>query len=76
MVENAVAVPIEAVNVGRDGSFVYIVENGVMAVRNVETGISSMELVEIKSGLTGDEQIVLNNSMGLQEGAQVTPVEG
>lgn len=35
-----------------------------------------MELVEIKSGLTGDEQIVLNNSMGLQEGAQVTPVEG
>ena len=76
VVENAVAVPIEAVNVGRDGSFVYIVENGVMAVRNVETGISSMELVEIKSGLTGDEQIVLNNSMGLQEGAQVTPVEG
>ncbi|MDE7320924.1 MAG: efflux RND transporter periplasmic adaptor subunit [Lachnospiraceae bacterium] len=76
VVENAVAVPIEAVNVGRDGSFVYIVENGVMAVRNVETGISSMELVEIKSGLTGDEQIVLNNSMGLEEGAQVTPVEG
>ena len=76
VVENAVAVPIEAVNVGRDGSFVYIVEDGVMAVRNVETGISSMELVEIKSGLTGDEQIVLNNSMGLQEGAQVTPVEG
>lgn len=74
--ENAVAVPIEAVNVGRDGSFVYIVENGVMAVRNVETGLSSMELVEIKSGLSGEEQIVLNNSMGLEEGAQVTPVEG
>lgn len=74
--ENAVAVPIEAVNVGRDGSFVYIVENGVMAIRNVETGISSMELVEIKSGLTGEEQIVLNNNMGLEEGAQVTPVEG
>ena len=74
--ENAVAVPIEAVNVGRDGSFVYIVENGVMAVRNVETGIASMELIEIKSGLTGEEQIVLNNNMGLEEGAQVTPVEG
>ncbi len=74
--ENAVAVPIEAVNVGRDESFVYIVENGVMAVRNVETGIASMELIEIKSGLTGEEQIVLNNNMGLEEGAQVTPVEG
>ena len=76
VVENAVAVPIEAVNVGRDGSFVYIVENGVMTVRNVETGISSMELVEIKSRLTVDGQIGLNNSMGLQEGDQVTQVEG
>lgn len=74
--EDAVAVPIEAVNVGRDGSFVYIVENGVLAVRNVETGIASMDLVEIKSGLDGTEQIVLNNSTGLPEGMQVTPVEG
>lgn len=74
--ENVVAVPIESVNVGRDGSFVYIVENGVLAVRNVETGISSMELVEIKSGLDGTEQIVLNNSMGLPEGTQITAVEG
>jgi len=74
--EDVIAVPIEAVNVGRDGSFVYIVEDGVLATRNVETGISSMELVEIKNGLDGTEQIVLNNSMGLEEGAQVTPVEG
>lgn len=74
--EDVIAVPIEAVNVGRDGSFVYIVEDGVLAVRNVETGISSMDLVEIKSGLDGSEQVVLNNSMGLPEGTPVTPVEG
>lgn len=74
--EDVIAVPIEAVNVGRDGSFVYIVENGMLAVRNVETGIASMELVEIKSGLDGTEQIVLNNSMGLPEGSPVTSVEG
>lgn len=74
--ENVIAVPLESVNVGRDGSFVYIVNNGVMEKRTVETGLSSMDLVEIRSGLNGDEQIVLNNSMGLEEGAQVTPVEG
>lgn len=74
--ENVIAVPIEAVNVGREGSFVYIVEDGVLAVRNVETGIASMELIEIKNGLDGTEQIVLNNSMGLPEGTQVTPMEG
>lgn len=74
--ENAIAVPIEAVNVGKEGSFVYIVEDGVLAVRNVETGIASMDPLEIKSGLDGTEQIVLNNSMGLPEGTPVTPVEG
>ena len=74
--EDAVAVPLESVNVGRDGSFVYIVENGVLAVRNVVTGISSMDLVEIREGLDGTEQVVLNNSMGLPEGTQVTSVEG
>lgn len=74
--EDAIAVPIESVNVGRDGSFVYIVENGMLAVRNVETGISSMDVVEIKSGLDGTEQVVLNNSMGLPEGTPVTAVEG
>lgn len=74
--EDVIAVPIEAVNVGRDGSFVYIVDSGVLAVRNIETGISSMDMVEIKSGLDGTEKIVLNNSMGLPEGTEVTPVEG
>ena len=74
--EDVIAVPLEAVNVGRDGSFVYIVNNGVMETRTVETGIATMDLVEIKSGLNGDEQIVLNNSLGLEEGAQVTPMEG
>lgn len=72
--ENVVMAPIEAVNIGKDGSFVYIVNNGVVEKREVETGISSAEYVEIKSGLDGTEQIVLS-SAGVTEGAQVTPVE-
>ncbi len=74
--ENVIAVPIEAVNVGKDGSFVYVVNNGVLETRTVETGISSSELVEIKSGLDGTEQVVLSIGTGLEEGAQVTAVEG
>lgn len=74
--ENVLAVPIESVNVGKDGSFVYIVNNGILETREVETGLSSAELVEIKSGLDGTEQIVLDNSAGLVEGTQVTPMEG
>lgn len=73
--ENAVMVPVEAVNIGKDGSFVYIVNNGIVEIRNVETGISSMEYMEIKSGLDGTEQVVLGGSQ-VTEGMQVTPVEG
>lgn len=74
--ENVIAVPIEAVNVGKDGSFVYVVNDGVLETRTVETGISSSELVEIRSGLDGTEQVVLSIGTGLEEGAQVTAVEG
>lgn len=73
--ENAVMVPVEAVNIGKDGSFVYVVNNGIVEIRNVETGISSMEYMEIKSGLDGTEQVVLGGSQ-VTEGMQVTPVEG
>ena len=74
--ENVIAVPIEAVNVGKDGSFVYVVNDGVLETRTVEPGISSSELVEIRSGLDGTEQVVLSIGTGLEEGAQVTAVEG
>lgn len=74
--EDAVLVPIEAVNIGKNGSFVYIVNNGIVEVRNVETGISSTEYMEIKSGLDGSEEIVLNSGAGITEGMQVTAVEG
>ncbi len=74
--ENVIAVPIEAVNVGKDGSFVYVVNDGVLETRTVETGISSSELVEIRSGLDGTEQVVLSIGTGLEEGTQVTAVEG
>lgn len=73
--ENAVMVPVESVNIGKDGSFVYIVNEGVLEKRNVETGIASMEYMEIKSGLDGTEQIVLGGA-DVGEGARVTPVEG
>ena len=74
--ENVVMVPIESVNIGKEGSFVYVVKDGIVEIRNVETGISSAEFMEIKSGLEENEQVVLNSGAGITEGAQVTPMEG
>ena len=74
--ENVVMVPIEAVNIGKDGSFVYIVnDNGVIEKRMITTGLSSAEATEVKEGLDGTEQVVLSVDAGIEEGMQVTPVE-
>ena len=54
--ENVVTVPIEAVNIGKDGSLVYIVnENGMIEKRIITTGLSSAEATEVKEGLDGTE---------------------
>lgn len=74
--ENVVTVPIEAVNIGKDGSFVYVVnENGMIEKRMITTGLSSAEATEVKEGLDGGEQVVLSVDAGIEEGMQVTPVE-
>lgn len=56
--EGVVAVPIEAIQEGDNGSYVSVVQdNGETAETPVETGISDGTYIEIKSGLTGDETI-------------------
>lgn len=69
--ENAVLVPVSAVNVDMDGEFVYVVENNILVKKPVVTGISSDLYVEVKEGLSEGEQVVVDVSAGLQEGMTV-----
>ena len=75
--ENVVVVPVEAVNTGVDGSFCYVVdENGVVAVREVVTGLASSMEVEIQSGLSAGDKVIRNTTgMLVEEGMRVTAVE-
>ena len=73
--ENTLLVPVEAINTDRQGSFVYAVENGLLIRKAVETGVTSDDAAEIKSGLSEGDLIVLSAAAGLQEGMQVTPVQ-
>jgi len=74
--ENVVTVPIEAVNVGKEGSFIYLLNShNIVEKRDIETGISSAEVMEVKSGLEGGEKIILGMTAGISEGTQVTPME-
>lgn len=69
------AVPIEVINSDKEGDFVYVAENGVLAKKRVTTGISSDNYCEIKDGLKEGDQIVRNVTADMTEGMAVTAIE-
>lgn len=70
-VENAVLVPITAINVDQDGDFVYVVENNILMKKPVVTGISTDTMIQVTEGLNGDEQVVTSVTADLYEGMTV-----
>lgn len=69
--EETLLVPVEAVNTNRQGDFVYVVEDGVVHMRYVTTGISSNVEIEILSGLEEGEEVVTTITSDLAEGVAV-----
>ena len=76
-IDNALQVPIEAIQQEADGStFVWISENGIAKKQKVATGTENELFSHIKQGLNGDEQIILGPVEALSEGAPVMPMSG
>lgn len=75
--ENVVTLPVEIVNTDKQGDFCYVVENGVVVMRRIVTGISSDSVIEIKEGLKEGEQVVYDTTGMIAEGMTVmaVPVE-
>lgn len=67
--KNVLAVPVEAVNTGKDNTFCYVLADGVIARREVVTGISSDALTEIKEGLKEGDLVIPQLSGGMTEGS-------
>jgi membrane fusion protein, multidrug efflux system len=72
--DNALEVRDSAVGTSADGSYVYVVREGVLSRVPVTTGIRSGSFVEITSGLKGGEQVVTALDPGLNDGEVVTPL--
>ena len=67
--DDVVVLPAEVVNIGKDGSFCYVIENGVITRKDITTGISSDEYIEVLDGIQeGDE--VIRDLGSLEEGMQ------
>ncbi len=56
--KDVVTLPVEVVNIGKEGSFCYVIEDGLVAKRNVKTGISSEDYVEITDGIEAGEEVI------------------
>ena len=70
--ENALVVPQQAI---LENTYVFVVE-GVKAVRkNVTLGIQNTTMVEILSGLTEGDAVVVEGNYGLEEGSAVQVLE-
>ena len=72
--KNVLLVPIAAVNYASDGVFCYVAENGVLVRKEVETGISSDEYVQILSGLSEGDAVITDVTGDMTEGMAVTAV--
>ena len=69
--ENVLVVPVETVNSDKSGDFVYVVENNIVVRKDVVTGVSSDEYIEVTDGLLENDQVMTDISLDITEGMEV-----
>ena len=72
-VDDAISVPVSAIRKGGNGDFVYVLDpqSKTVAVRNVKTGLSTVDRTQIVSGLEAGEQVITEGADRLSDGAKV-----
>jgi membrane fusion protein (multidrug efflux system) len=69
----AIVIPEDAIVALRGETFVWVVKDGKAERRDVELGVRTPGFVEIKSGVSADEQVVVGGQERLAPGAPVMP---
>jgi RND family efflux transporter MFP subunit len=72
-IPQALVVPPQAVNSNHKGPSLFVIEQGSAKSVPVQTGISDGRWIEIASGLTGDEDVVVVGKRKLSDGMPVRP---
>jgi len=72
--ENVLQVPRSAIIESAGENYIFVVEDGVGIRKPVETGFSSDGMVEITSGLTDDEDVIVIGHVGLKNEANVVVI--
>ncbi len=69
--ENTIVLPYEYVQTDATGDYVYVVDNGLVARRDVVIGIASSTEAEIKQGLKEGDKVITSDVSTLTEGTPV-----
>lgn len=71
---NAITVPQRALQRGPQGAFVFILENGKVAVRPVEVSSAQADVWVVSRGLSGGEQVIVEGLQKIKPGADAKGV--
>lgn len=74
-VDNALGVPIEAIVGNGDKKVVFVQEGSKAVEKEIQTGISSDKLVEVKQGLNENDKIIIKGQSYLQDGSKIEIVK-
>ena len=73
--KGVLTIPTESVNTGKDGTFCYILQDGVVARRDVTTGVNSADETEVLNGLKEGDTVIEELPEGVEEGSEVRAEE-
>lgn len=71
---DALSVPVDAVQFGNQGNYVYVIRDGKAHVQPVTLGVTAQDRIEVLSGLKAGDQVALEGLDRLREGARVRVV--
>jgi membrane fusion protein, multidrug efflux system len=71
-IPGAILVPAQAVQIGQEGAYVFVVNNGTADLRLVKKGQLQGDLVVIEKGLAAGETVVVEGQVNLFPGAKVS----
>lgn len=73
--QEGLAIAMEAIKYDEMSTYVLVYEEGIAVRRDVEFGFTTEYSVEIVSGLTEEDQVILDYSDMIEEGMEVTPFD-
>ncbi len=72
---DSVFIPLRAINITQNEKFVFINEKNIARKKNIETGQTNGNLIEILTGLKNNDLLIIDGAKNLKNGDNITVVK-